>query len=138
MTASGSVKSPRSVAGGSAEATTRGEADGSPAPLSTDSAAGAGSETPSLTSPTSTTSTTSLSAHQQQQQASGAVRNIGGQPLKDFEGDPYGNIQASASRSTSQRDDPASASSARVAAAAAAAAAADDTDQGESDLDSPN
>lgn len=144
---SGSVKSPRAlggvalVAGSStapSDAITRGEADGSPAPLSTDSAAGAGSETPSLTSPTSTTSTTSLSPlqHQQpqhqQQPSRGSAEGRRGLSHKDYDseddmGHPLG--ASSSSRMVSHKDDP-SAASARVAA--------DDTDQGESDLDSPN
>ena len=61
---SASIKPPRPEA----DSINRGEADGSPAPLSIDSAPGAESETPSLTSPTSTTSTTSLSSLQPQQQ----------------------------------------------------------------------
>ena len=141
----GSVKSPRALGGGSSsapsDAITRGEADGSPAPLSTDSAAGAGSETPSLTSPTSTTSTTSLSPiqhHQQQQQQTsrGSAEGRRGLARKDFDSEdelihptPMGG-PSSSGRIAGHKDDP-SAASGRVVTA-------DDTDQGESDLDSPN
>lgn len=133
---SNSVKSPRASGPPSADAIARGEADGSPAPLSTDSAAGAESETPSLTSPTSTTSTTtSLSPvqHQQQQMSRAeAHRGRTGLPRKDLDSEDElesNRPMMGGARMLSHKDDP---------SAGAGCVTADDTDQGESDLESPN
>lgn len=130
------MKSPRASGPPSADAIARGEADGSPAPLSTDSAAGAGSETPSLTSPTSTTSTTtSLSPVQHQQhQMSRAEAHRGRTGLPHKELDSEDELESNrplmgGSRMLSHKDDP---------SVSAGFVTADDTDQGESDLDSPN
>ena len=135
------MKSPRSSGGppSSDAPIIRGEADGSPAPLSTDSAAGAGSETPSLTSPTSTTSTTTslnspVQQHQQQSRAAGESRGRGRLPQrKDYDSEDDCELDMSnhpgAMRMKSHKDDP---------SAGAGLVTADDTDQGESDLESPN
>lgn len=129
------MKSPRALGGvvttgsaGPSDAITRGEADGSPAPLSTDSAAGPGSETPSLTSPTSTTSTTSLSSHPQPGRRGMSNKDYDSEDdEQDHPAHGMANTNGS-SRRASHRDE-----SARVVVTGP-----DDTDQGESDLESPN
>lgn len=164
----GSVKSPRALvpltAGGMAGSATssetgtthhviqhtRGEADGSPAPLSTDSAAGAGSETPSLTSPTS--STTSLSPLQPNQPPPPPLRaNVDGRrSVAQLHHKDFNSEDASLSSSLNnpifqqQQQQQHSQLSGRMMMSNneqlvdPSGRAADDTDQGESDLDSPN
>jgi hypothetical protein len=116
----------------------RGEADGSPAPLSdflpTDSGAGAGSEdatpassvTPSLTSPTSTSTTSASPQPPLRGVAEGRRNKDFSDSLSSHASQSQAGLEAESAARGSRKDAP------------AAATHADDTDQGESDLESPN